>query len=59
MKYSLLQASPEKIKKKQEDTDRVMRELLDEEGKNAGAATAASGKNRPGRTKCATGTSHK
>jgi hypothetical protein len=33
MKYSLLQASPEEIKKKQEDADRAMRELLDEEGK--------------------------
>ena len=52
-------ASPEEIKTKQEDADRAMRELLDEEEKEAGAATAAPGKNRPGRTKCATGTSHK
>jgi len=59
MKYSLLQASPEEIKKKQEDADRAMRELLDEEEKKPDAATAASGENRPRRTKCVTGTSHK
>ena len=33
MKYSLVEASPEEIKKKQEDADRAMRELLDEEEK--------------------------
>ena len=38
MKYALLQASPEEIKKKQENANRAMRELLDEEEKEAGAA---------------------
>jgi ubiquitin C len=40
----LLQASPEKIKKKQEDADRAMRELLDEEEKEKAAAAAGSQK---------------
>jgi hypothetical protein len=38
MKNALLQASPEEIKKEQENVNRAMRELLDEEEKEAGAA---------------------
>jgi hypothetical protein len=40
MKYALLQVSPEKIKKQQQDADRVMKELLEEQ------AAADSKKNK-------------
>jgi ubiquitin C len=40
----LLQASPEKIKKQQEDADRAMKELLEEEEKEKAAAAAGSQK---------------
>jgi ubiquitin C len=40
----LLQASPEKIKKQQEDADRAMKELLEEDEKEKAAAAAGSQK---------------
>ena len=43
-KNVLLQASPEKIKKQQEDADRAMRELLEEDEKEKAAAAASSQK---------------
>ena len=42
----LLQASSEKIKKQQEDADRAMRELLEEEEKEKAAAAAGSQKQK-------------
>ena len=42
----LLQTSPEKIKKQQEDADRAMRELLEEEEKEKAAAAAGSQKKK-------------
>jgi hypothetical protein len=44
MKDTTLQASPEKIKKQQEDADRTMRELLEEDEKEKAAAAAGSQK---------------
>jgi ubiquitin len=41
-KNVVLQASPEKIKKQQEDADRAMRELLEEDEKEKAAAAAGS-----------------
>ena len=43
-KDALLQASPEKIKKQQEDADRAMKELLEEEENEQAAAAAGSQK---------------
>jgi ubiquitin len=42
--HVLLQASPEKIKKEQEDADRAMKELLEEEEKEKAAAAVGSQK---------------
>jgi hypothetical protein len=52
MKNTILQASPEKIKKQQEDADRVMKELLkeDEKEKAAAAATGSSKKSKKEKT---------
>ncbi len=41
-KGTLLQASPEEIKKQEEDADGAMKELLEEEDTAAGAPAAAS-----------------
>jgi len=46
IKDTLLQASPEEIKKKQEDADRVMMEILEEEQEAAVAAAAVSQKKK-------------
>jgi hypothetical protein len=50
MKIIALHPSPEQTKKKQEDADRVMKELLEEEEKAAGAAAAASEKKKQAKT---------
>jgi hypothetical protein len=42
IKDVLLLASPEKIKKQQEDADRAMRELLEQEVKDSASAAAGS-----------------
>jgi hypothetical protein len=52
-KSVLLQASPEKIKKQQEDADRVMRELLEEDKKEK--VTAATGSQKKSKKKKAVG----
>jgi hypothetical protein len=44
VKDTMLQASPEKIKKQQEDADRAMRELLKEDEKEKAASAADSQK---------------
>jgi ankyrin repeat protein/ubiquitin len=44
MKDAIPQASPEKIKKQQEDADRAMKELLEEDEKEKSAAAAGSQK---------------
>ena len=50
MNDTLRQASPERAKKQQEDADRAMRELLEEEDKAAGAPVAASQKKKQGKS---------
>jgi hypothetical protein len=45
-KDALPQASPQEIKKRQEDADRAMKELLEEEDKDAAAAAAVSQKKK-------------
>ncbi len=44
MKDVLLQTSPEKFKRQQEDSDRAMKELLEEEEKSAAGAASVSQK---------------
>jgi ubiquitin C len=50
MEDNLLEASPEEIKKQQEDADRAMKKLLEEEEKAAGAPAAASQKKKRAKT---------
>ncbi len=50
MKDNLLEASPEEIKKQQEDADRGMTTRLEEEEKAAGAPAAASHKKKQAKT---------
>jgi ubiquitin C len=51
MKDTTLQASPEKIKKQQEDADRAMRELLEEDEKEKAAAAAGGSKKKSSKKK--------
>ncbi len=50
MKDNLLEASPEEIKKRQENADRAMEKLLEEEEMAAGAPAAASQKKKQAKT---------
>ena len=51
MKNTTQQASPEKIKKQQEDADRAMRELLEEDEKEKNAAAAAGSQKKSNKKK--------
>ncbi len=50
-KYTILQASPYKIKKQQEDADRVMKEILEEDEKEKASAAAASSQKKSNKKK--------
>jgi ubiquitin C len=51
MKDTTLQASPDKIKKQQEDADRAMKELLEEDEKEKAAAAAAGSQKKSNKKK--------
>jgi hypothetical protein len=51
MKDTIPQASPEQVKKQQEDADRAMKELLEEDEKEKAAAAAAGSQKKSNKKK--------